>query len=48
VLTITPASTNPQIHERGMWNLFPHLLRVDQRAPVAGTNSSRIFKRGTR
>ena len=35
-LEITPASTNPQITERGMWNIFRTCGRDDQQGAVAG------------
>ena len=36
ILEITPASTNPQITERGMWNIFRTCGRDDQQGAVAG------------
>jgi branched-chain amino acid transport system substrate-binding protein len=36
VLEITPASTNPKVTERGMWNIFRTCGRDDQQGKVAG------------
>ncbi len=36
LLEITPASTNPKITERGMWNIFRVCGRDDQQGKVAG------------
>lgn len=36
MLMITPASTNPKITERGMWNVFRVCGRDDQQGTVAG------------
>ena len=36
ILEITPASTSPQITERGMWNIFRTCGRDDQQGAVAG------------
>jgi len=36
ILEITPASTNPEITERGMWNIFRTCGRDDQQGEVAG------------
>jgi branched-chain amino acid transport system substrate-binding protein len=36
ILEITPASTNPQVTERGMWNIFRTCGRDDQQGKVAG------------
>jgi branched-chain amino acid transport system substrate-binding protein len=36
MLQITPASTNPQVTERGMWNIFRVCGRDDQQGKVAG------------
>jgi branched-chain amino acid transport system substrate-binding protein len=36
ILEITPASTNPQITERKMWNIFRTCGRDDQQGQVAG------------
>src|SRR6202140_4997819 len=35
ILEITPASTNPKITERGMWNIFRTCGRDDQQGAVA-------------
>ncbi len=37
ILQITPASTNPQVTERGLWNVFRVCGRDDQQGKVAGT-----------
>jgi branched-chain amino acid transport system substrate-binding protein len=36
ILEITPASTNPTVTERGMWNIFRTCGRDDQQGKVAG------------
>jgi branched-chain amino acid transport system substrate-binding protein len=36
ILEITPASTNPQVTERGLWNIFRTCGRDDQQGAVAG------------
>src|SRR5499433_187742 len=36
ILQITPASTNPRITERNMWNIFRTCGRDDQQGKVAG------------
>ena len=36
ILSITPASTNPKVTERGMWNVFRTCGRDDQQGAVAG------------
>src|SRR5262252_6367648 len=36
ILEITPASTNPKVTERGMWNIFRTCGRDDQQGKVAG------------
>jgi len=36
ILQITPASTNPTVTERGMWNIFRTCGRDDQQGKVAG------------
>jgi branched-chain amino acid transport system substrate-binding protein len=36
ILAVTPASTNPQITERKMWNIFRTCGRDDQQGAVAG------------
>jgi branched-chain amino acid transport system substrate-binding protein len=41
---VTPASTNPQYTERGMWNTFRTCGRDDQQGLVAGTYLSDKFK----
>jgi branched-chain amino acid transport system substrate-binding protein len=47
ILQITPAATNPQITERGMWNIFRTCGRDDQQGLVAGDHILRNF-RGTK
>jgi branched-chain amino acid transport system substrate-binding protein len=44
ILEITPASTNPQITERGMWNIFRTCGRDDQQGAVAGAYILKHFK----
>jgi branched-chain amino acid transport system substrate-binding protein len=44
ILEITPASTNPQITERGMWNMFRTCGRDDQQGEVAGIYIVEHFK----
>ena len=44
VLQITPASTNPQFTERGMWNTFRVCGRDDQQGQVAGEYIVKHFK----
>ena len=44
VLEITPASTNPQITERKMWNIFRTCGRDDQQGAVAGAYILKHFK----
>ncbi|HML08406.1 MAG TPA: branched-chain amino acid ABC transporter substrate-binding protein [Xanthobacteraceae bacterium] len=44
VLQITPASTNPQFTERGMWNVFRVCGRDDQQGTIAGNYIARTFK----
>jgi len=44
ILEITPASTNPQITERGMWNIFRTCGRDDQQGAVAGQYILKHFK----
>jgi len=44
VLEITPASTNPQITERKMWNIFRTCGRDDQQGSVAGGYIVKHFK----
>jgi len=44
ILEITPASTNPQVTERGMWNIFRDCGRDDQQGRVAGTYILDHFK----
>ena len=36
ILEITPASTNPEVTERGLWNIFRTCGRDDQQSLVAG------------
>src|SRR6476660_1619057 len=44
ILQITPASTNPQITERKMWNIFRTCGRDDQQGAVAGDFIAQHFK----
>ncbi|MGN8023884.1 branched-chain amino acid ABC transporter substrate-binding protein [Phyllobacterium sp. 22229] len=44
VLEITPASTNPQYTERGLWNTFRTCGRDDQQGKVAGEYIAANFK----
>jgi branched-chain amino acid transport system substrate-binding protein len=44
ILEITPASTNPKITERGMWNVFRTCGRDDQQGSVAGAYILKHFK----
>jgi branched-chain amino acid transport system substrate-binding protein len=44
ILEITPASTNPKITERGMWNIFRTCGRDDQQGAVASAYILKHFK----
>src|SRR5580658_6325794 len=44
ILEITPASTNPTVTERGMWNIFRTCGRDDQQGKVAGSYILAHFK----
>ena len=44
IVEISPASTNPQVTERGMWNIFRDCGRDDQQGKVAGTYILNHFK----
>ncbi len=44
ILEITPASTNPTVTERGMWNIFRVCGRDDQQGKVAGEYILKHFK----
>ncbi|MFZ0373438.1 MAG: branched-chain amino acid ABC transporter substrate-binding protein, partial [Xanthobacteraceae bacterium] len=44
ILEITPASTNPMVTERGMWNIFRVCGRDDQQGRVAGDYILKHFK----
>ena len=44
VLQITPASTNPQFTERGLWNVARVCGRDDQQGTVAGDYIAKAFK----
>ncbi|MEJ1117165.1 branched-chain amino acid ABC transporter substrate-binding protein [Phyllobacterium sp. CCNWLW109] len=44
ILEITPASTNPQYTERGLWNTFRTCGRDDQQGKVAGDYIAANFK----
>ena len=41
---ITPASTNPMITDRGLWNVFRTCGRDDQQGGVAGAYIAEHFK----
>jgi branched-chain amino acid transport system substrate-binding protein len=43
-MQITPASTNPKITERNMWNIFRTCGRDDQQGAVAGDYIAKNFK----
>jgi branched-chain amino acid transport system substrate-binding protein len=44
ILMITPGSTNPQVTERQMWNVFRTCGRDDQQGAVAGAHIAKNFK----
>ncbi len=44
ILEITPASTNPTVTERGLWNIFRTCGRDDQQGKVAGAYILKHFK----
>jgi branched-chain amino acid transport system substrate-binding protein len=44
IFQITPASTNPQFTERGLWNTFRTCGRDDQQGAVAGAYLAENFK----
>ncbi|MBD9544745.1 branched-chain amino acid ABC transporter substrate-binding protein [Ensifer sp. ENS04] len=44
ILQITPAATNPQYTERGLWNTFRTCGRDDQQGKVAGAYIAKNFK----
>ena len=44
ILMVTPSATNPQITERGMWNVFRTCGRDDQQGAVAGAYIVKHFK----
>src|SRR6266700_8456632 len=44
ILEITPASTNPKVTERNMWNIFRTCGRDDQQGQVAGQYIVKNFK----
>jgi branched-chain amino acid transport system substrate-binding protein len=44
IVMITPASTNPKITERKMWNVFRTCGRDDQQGAVAGDYIAKSFK----
>jgi branched-chain amino acid transport system substrate-binding protein len=44
ILEMTPASTNPMVTERGMWNIFRDCGRDDQQGKVAGDYILNHFK----
>jgi branched-chain amino acid transport system substrate-binding protein len=43
IVAITPASTNPRLTERGLWNVFRTCGRDDQQGAVAGAYLARHF-----
>ncbi len=44
VLMVSPASTNPKVTDRGLWNVFRTCGRDDQQGIVAGAYISKNFK----
>src|SRR5271170_8154622 len=44
MLVITPGSTNPQVTERGLWNVFRVCGRDDQQGGIAGAIIAEKFK----
>jgi branched-chain amino acid transport system substrate-binding protein len=44
ILEITPSATNPQVTERGLWNVFRTCGRDDQQGAVAGAYIIKNFK----
>lgn len=44
ILAITPASTNPRVTERNMWNIFRACGRDDQQGAIAGDYIVKNFK----
>ena len=44
ILDITPASTNPTLTERGLWNVFRTCGRDDQQGAVAGQYLLKAYK----
>lgn len=46
ILEVTPAATNPQFTERGLWNTFRTCGRDDQQGAVAGAYIAANFKDG--
>ena len=44
ILEITPASTNPTVTERGLWNIFRTCGRDDQQGRVAGAYILKYYK----
>src|SRR5690606_5682897 len=44
IISVTPASTNPQVTERKMWNVFRTCGRDDQQGAVAGDYIGKHFK----
>jgi len=44
IVEITPSATNPQITERGLWNIFRTCGRDDQQGGVAGAYILKHFK----
>ncbi|RWN44511.1 MAG: branched-chain amino acid ABC transporter substrate-binding protein [Mesorhizobium sp.] len=44
IVEITPAATNPQLTERGLWNVFRTCGRDDQQGSIAGAYLAANFK----
>jgi branched-chain amino acid transport system substrate-binding protein len=44
ILMITPAATNPQVTDRGLWNVFRTCGRDDQQGAVAGEYIAQNFR----
>jgi branched-chain amino acid transport system substrate-binding protein len=43
ILAITPGSTNPQVTERGLWNMFRDCGRDDQQGGIAGGIIAKLY-----
>jgi branched-chain amino acid transport system substrate-binding protein len=44
IVEVTPAATNPQYTERGLWNVFRTCGRDDQQGSIAGAYLASVFK----